>query len=55
MAGPGHANGDIGVAPEEVLVALWAFVALMAAIEIYVAFGPAPLTGTAEAKSALLA
>lgn len=34
---------------------LWVFVALMAALEIYVAFGPAPVSPVAAAQTALLA
>lgn len=35
--------------------ALWLFVALMAAIELYAAFGPAPASPVAEAQTALAA
>src|SRR3984957_14672031 len=33
---------------------LWAFVALMAGIEVYAAFGPAPASSVAEAQTALV-
>jgi hypothetical protein len=36
-------------------VALWLFVALMAAVEIYAVFGPPPASPTAEAETALVA
>jgi hypothetical protein len=36
-------------------MALWLFVAVMAAIELYAMFGPPPASSTAEAQTALLA
>lgn len=36
-------------------IVLWGFVVLMAGIELYVAFGPAPVSPAAEAKTALIA
>ena len=43
---PARGNGD---------VALWMFVAAMAAVELYGAFGPEPASPQAEARTALLA
>lgn len=34
---------------------LWGFVALMAGVELYAAFGPPPVSGAAEARTALIA
>jgi hypothetical protein len=36
-------------------VALWVFVAVMAAVQVYVTFGPGPETGQDEAHTALFA